>query len=198
MEPESGVTHRLAVGPGQEKDNRRFGDMLRGWRKTAGMSIDEVAAVLKVSAAYIRLIERGERVPAQDTARHLLKLLGVPHSDSVSSDPVLQRIAPRWDLLIQASDRPGHQYAVNFVSRVSTRRSEGRSLIEERLAEYMANATSSVPLVEESSTPTGRDATVGRIVRLLSQVGLSALERVEVMLKAEAGGALHSPKDSAR
>lgn len=61
----------LVVGP-DEVDNEVFGKLLEQFRFAAEVSRATVAETVGISSEYIRLIERGKRVPAAGQMRHIL------------------------------------------------------------------------------------------------------------------------------
>lgn len=63
----------LVVGPGRDKDNRTFGELLARIRQHAGRTRVEAAAELGLSAEYLRLIELGRRTPALGQMEKFLK-----------------------------------------------------------------------------------------------------------------------------
>lgn len=68
---------KLVVGPGEE-DNVEFGKMMEGFRIDARYMRRSLAAEdLGLSSEYIRLIERGKRVPAAGIMPRMLELYGV-------------------------------------------------------------------------------------------------------------------------
>lgn len=64
------------VGP-REPDNAYFGKFLQEKRKIAKFSRAQIAAEMNLSSEYFRLIERGERVPAEGNFPKLMDILGV-------------------------------------------------------------------------------------------------------------------------
>ena len=62
----------LVIGQGQDHDNQFLGHLLRRRRTDLGRRTEDVARAIKVTASYIRLIERGGRAPAPDKALELL------------------------------------------------------------------------------------------------------------------------------
>jgi transcriptional regulator with XRE-family HTH domain len=69
----------MTVGP-NESDNPIFGQLLNDLRTSKRLSRSEAGKRLKVSSEYIRLIERGERVPALGTTIQMLEVYGVPYT----------------------------------------------------------------------------------------------------------------------
>lgn len=70
------------VGPG-EADNQKFGTFLLTLRKASGFSRATAAHRLELSSEYIRLIERGVRVPAEGRFARILELYGVTAQPNV-------------------------------------------------------------------------------------------------------------------
>lgn len=73
-----GAAHHATVlrpRPGSQ-DARRLGSFLRSERQRAELTVDEVADKIRKSAPYVRMIERGEKTPAPETYRDLLRALG--------------------------------------------------------------------------------------------------------------------------
>ena len=112
----------LVVGPGQDKDNRIFGELLARIRQHAGRTRAETAAELGLSAEYLRLIELGRRTPALGQMEKFL--------EAYRADGDVGRLQPggdRPDLLIfdMYNKEP---VVVEFKSRIrEARRSEARS-----------------------------------------------------------------------
>lgn len=112
----------LVVGPGQDKDNRKFGELLARIRQHAGRTRVEAAAELGLSAEYLRLIELGRRTPALGQMEKFLK--------AYQAEGDVMKLHPngtRPDLLI--SDMYNKEpVVVEFKSRIrEARRSEARS-----------------------------------------------------------------------
>lgn len=66
---------QLVVGP-CEDDNEKFGLLLEDLRLAKGLTRAEAAKEIGISSEYIRLIERGKRVPAAGQMRHILHTYG--------------------------------------------------------------------------------------------------------------------------
>lgn len=62
----------LTVGP-EQADNEQLGKLLWAFREEADASRTTAAEHLGVSSEYIRLIERGKRVPSHGLMREILK-----------------------------------------------------------------------------------------------------------------------------
>jgi len=67
----------LFVGNKQVESNRLFGSMLRSYRRTQGKSATQVAEAARVSASFVRSIERGDLAPSRETAEAILRFLDV-------------------------------------------------------------------------------------------------------------------------
>lgn len=66
-------------------DEKTFGTYLRKRRESLGMSIRGLAAELKVSAAYISDIEKGNRyAPSQEKLERLMEVLQIPEEDRLA------------------------------------------------------------------------------------------------------------------
>ena len=73
---------RLVVGPG-EGDNAQFGKLLEEFRTTAKLTRAQAAHYLGFSSEYLRLIERGLRVPALGGMSSLLNVYRITHEMGV-------------------------------------------------------------------------------------------------------------------
>ena len=61
---------------------KRFGTLIKKLREQQGMSQRDLAECVKVSGAYIAMLETGKRKnPSLATLKHLAKTLGVPVSE---------------------------------------------------------------------------------------------------------------------
>jgi transcriptional regulator with XRE-family HTH domain len=67
---------KLLVGPGEE-DNVQFGNMMARFRTAAKFTRAEAGKAFGFTSEYIRLIERGKRVPAAGNMRRILNVYGV-------------------------------------------------------------------------------------------------------------------------
>lgn len=67
--------------PGRSDVATRFGNNLRRYRHKAQLSQEEVAFLASLHRTEIGLLERGERVPAIDTAVRLAAAVSVPPGD---------------------------------------------------------------------------------------------------------------------
>ena len=66
-------------------DEKTFGNYLKKRRESLGMSIRGLAAELKVSAAYISDIEKGNRyAPSQEKLERLIEVLQIPEDDRLA------------------------------------------------------------------------------------------------------------------
>ena len=66
-------------------DEKTFGTYLKKRRESLGMSIRGLAAELKVSAAYISDIEKGNRyAPSQEKLERLIEVLQIPEDDRLA------------------------------------------------------------------------------------------------------------------
>jgi transcriptional regulator with XRE-family HTH domain len=66
----------LVVGP-NESGNVQLGEILHTLRDKANLSRTEAAEKFEVSSEFLRLIERGKRVPALGTMRNMLQVYDV-------------------------------------------------------------------------------------------------------------------------
>lgn len=77
----SNPTH-IVVGP-REPDNKKFGAILEELRVKARFSRIEAAEVIGVTSEFIRLIEKGERIPAMASVSPLLTAYKIEHDIGV-------------------------------------------------------------------------------------------------------------------
>lgn len=105
----------LTVGP-EEEDNAAFGFLLRSLRDEADLSRAEAAMYVGLSVEYIRLMEKGLRVPAAGTMRLILNVYKVPCE--------VRSIDNKYVLIFR-------DYKVHFTSRIQE--SRRRSVEEEVL-----------------------------------------------------------------
>lgn len=57
--------------------DQTFGALLRGWRRRAGLTQEELAERAEISARGLGYLEQGTRLPHKDTARRLAEALGL-------------------------------------------------------------------------------------------------------------------------
>jgi len=92
------ATINLTVGPG-EAGNEKFGELLNELRIAAGVTRASAADILGVSSEYIRLIERGKRVPAWGGMPKIFDAYGVRYThhgvDSWAFEDVLVKFTSR-------------------------------------------------------------------------------------------------------
>jgi transcriptional regulator with XRE-family HTH domain len=100
----------LTVGP-NEKDNYGFGELLKKIRASRRMTRAAAAKDLNISAEYLRLIERGMRVPAFGLMPEMLELYD-QHTYAIHGD----------DTIVFTSSWGTH--SVTFTSRIRARRGE--------------------------------------------------------------------------
>lgn len=101
---------RLMVGP-EQSDNVRFGVLMEEIRNERGFSRARAAQILHLTSEFIRLIEKGKRIPAAGTTRYILETYGVPfETDLAGGFPILMF----------------KEYRVEFTSRIKAARSKGK------------------------------------------------------------------------
>ena len=72
------VPEHLVVGP-NEPDNEKFGELMQEFRMGMKLSRADAADKLNLSSEYIRLIEKGERVPAFGSMPKIFEAYGVKY-----------------------------------------------------------------------------------------------------------------------
>lgn len=111
------MPYDMIVGPGRDKDNLSFGELLEDLRKKAGVSRAEAADRIGVSAEYVRLIETGQRTPALGQMTNFLAAY-----DANGGVEVRQPDGSRPDLiLMNPLDEPKPVF-VQFRSRIREKR----------------------------------------------------------------------------
>ena len=70
----------------RREDLRRLGERIRGQRHARGLTLDELAQALRLSVAYVSLIERGGRNPPYTTVLAIARALGVAPARLVTDD----------------------------------------------------------------------------------------------------------------
>lgn len=76
-----------------------FGDRVKTLRRAAGMTQQDIANRLGITAAAVGMWECGKARPRLDTLRELADVFGVPVSDLVESsevDPQLERLISNY------------------------------------------------------------------------------------------------------
>lgn len=99
---------RLTVGP-EQSDNEKFGKLLESLRERAGLSRAAASQAIDITSEYLRLIERGKRVPSLGLMPGILDFYGI-ESFSISYSIL------KFD-----------EYAIEFVSRIKEKRNAGSS-----------------------------------------------------------------------
>lgn len=107
----------LTVGPDQE-DNATFGLLLRSLRDEADLSRAEAAMRIGLSAEYIRLMEKGLRVPAAGTMRLILSEYEVPCE--------IRSIDNQYVIMFRT-------YKIHFTSRIQESRRSRDSHLEKEI-----------------------------------------------------------------
>jgi transcriptional regulator with XRE-family HTH domain len=70
----------------KREDLRRLGERIRAERHARGLTQDSLAQVLRLSVAYVSLIERGGRNPPYTTVLAIARALGVAPTRIVGGD----------------------------------------------------------------------------------------------------------------
>lgn len=166
----------LVVGPGQDEDNRKFGELLSRIRQHAGRTRVEVAAELDLSTEYLRLIELGKRTPALGQMTKFLKAYR-----AIGEVGKLQPGGDRPDLLI--SDIYNRDpVVVEFKSRIrEARRSEARSA----QIEASLSAKHDVPEPMKDGLTKDYATDFGLVIRLLSRADHATIIKVRNLLQDE-------------
>lgn len=157
----------LIVGPGREKENRTFGELLASLRKRAQITRTDAASQLGFSSEYLRLIELGKRTPALGKMQEFL--------DLYQADGAVETIQPggdKPDLLL----RPFPQedpLIIQFASRIR----ETRQISSPRVRDKSAN--------DRKTYSRTRAERIGDIVTLLVEVDVDTLERVHEYLHSK-------------
>jgi transcriptional regulator with XRE-family HTH domain len=73
-----------------------FGDLLRRRRLEQKRRVDDVAAAVKVTPSYLRMLESGKRAPAPDKALGLLQTLDVTTRSDERADLIAEVEGRRW------------------------------------------------------------------------------------------------------
>lgn len=73
---DTSTSFALTVGP-NEPDNAKFGQILEDIRRSIPFSRSAAATRMGVSSEFVRAIERGTRIPAQDTFLKMLEVYGI-------------------------------------------------------------------------------------------------------------------------
>ena len=162
----------LVVGPGRN-DNAELGALLRKVREQARLSVSEAAGKAELTAAYIRMIEKGVKVPALGTVTKLLEAYGQADVVEVESEA---ENGLRPDLVLSL---PGAntQIAIEFKSRIREARATS---IDQLIRKMFADDPPAQRLV--ATDRDRRDEQVGRIVRLLPRARPEMLNAIEALL----------------
>lgn len=104
----------FVVGP-NEVSNEEFGALLQSFRESANLSRSIAADHFGVSSEYVRLIERGKRIPAFGRMHDILNAYEVKHTIED-------------DLLI--IDDGVDTFAITFTSRIREARDSERSVTQ--------------------------------------------------------------------
>jgi transcriptional regulator with XRE-family HTH domain len=123
--PNTGEPVLFVIGVDQD-DNPRFGQWVRRLRLARTMSTKDLAEQTGISVSFLRMIERGERAPAPQTARDLLEALGA----AVEIQPPGDGLRP--DMAVDVPDM-GETYLLEFKRRGIS----GRANLEEKLARFL-------------------------------------------------------------
>jgi transcriptional regulator with XRE-family HTH domain len=87
----------LIIGP-NEPDNVKFGMILHTFRENIDIPRSRAAERIGVTSEYIRLMEKGERVPALGTAIKMLDIYEIPyeiHNSHISFENVSVKFISR-------------------------------------------------------------------------------------------------------
>lgn len=176
--------------------NHRLGLLMKDLRERSGLSPMELAEQANVHVSFVRGIERGAQAPSATTARSLLALVK-------EQDRVHWLDGEQPDLLISDRDA-GHDVAFVFKAKVKGQNRRGDGLDGARaglqvLAQAMRQLGIGEPPGDSDLLPSDavglddgqqhglassdRDATFGRIVRLLAEADGETLRRIEALLE---------------
>lgn len=164
----------LVVGPG-ERDNGRFGELLKRLRQAAGLSRTDAAAKLGFSSEYLRLIEGGKRTPALGQMRGLLDTYRARGAVAVVSPQGYRQDLVVFDPLHGADGDPTF---VEFTSRIR---------------EARQSALGGVPDADEDEHGSyerpseSRAAEIGLVVDLLTRADDTTLRQVRKLLEGNVG-----------
>lgn len=161
------------VGPGESRNNSRFGELLESLRWKAGLSRADAAAKLGLSSEYLRLIEVGKRTPALGQMRNLL--------DAYGAEGEVEKISPqgyRQDLVV-IDPLNGDPVFVEFKSRIreARRRALGGTTDEDE----------DQPHVTDGRPAEGRSAEIGVVVALLTRADDNTLREIRKLLEDRVG-----------
>ncbi|MCL2575662.1 MAG: helix-turn-helix transcriptional regulator [Defluviitaleaceae bacterium] len=78
----------MKPGPNVDQRGVNFGENMRRRRKEMGFNSKDFASFIKVSTAYIGLIERGERTPSFDTMLRICDFLSEDPNTMMAPDTV--------------------------------------------------------------------------------------------------------------
>jgi len=71
------ATRTRASRDPKREDLRRLGERIREYRRTKGLTQENLAQALDLSVAYVSLIERGGRNPPYTTVLAIARALGI-------------------------------------------------------------------------------------------------------------------------
>ncbi|HET6412026.1 MAG TPA: helix-turn-helix transcriptional regulator [Anaeromyxobacter sp.] len=71
------ATRTRAPRDPKREDLRRLGERIRDYRRTKGLTQENLAQALDLSVAYVSLIERGGRNPPYTTVLAIARALGI-------------------------------------------------------------------------------------------------------------------------
>ena len=71
------ATRTRAPRDPKREDLRRLGERIREYRRTKGLTQENLAQALDLSVAYVSLIERGGRNPPYTTVLAIARALGI-------------------------------------------------------------------------------------------------------------------------
>jgi len=71
------ATRTRAPRDPKREDLRRLGERIREYRRTKGLTQENLAQALELSVAYVSLIERGGRNPPYTTVLAIARALGI-------------------------------------------------------------------------------------------------------------------------
>ena len=159
----------MVVGPDRDNDNRRFGQMLADYRQEAGLSRDDAAAAMGISAEYLRLVELGRRTPAMGQMHAFLEVYGI--EGAVGK---LQPGGDRPDLILfpHGADEP---VTLDFASRIRGARRRGTLTGRGSASEPGAHSPADI---DEN-----RAIELGRLVARLATADIETLRKIYELLE---------------
>jgi transcriptional regulator with XRE-family HTH domain len=211
--PEGG---RLVVGQNLP-DTEKLGALARAARLDVGLSAQELAEKVDVSASYVRAIERGDRAPAPAVARALFAELGFGVEDAGDGADLVLSLGDRewqvdfkhWantegagttrtgvgELFLQLRRYLAETDALSTGDRASATPTDDRTDARHTATPTTAGSPAFTALLSglvtrstEADPTVGADAHIGRIVRHVARLDHEALELVaDLIVQLSAG-----------